>query len=96
MKSIITELTNCLDSTIWAWENFQQGDIQYFYHLCDSLPDPKSPESEEIGKIFDELRKFQRELGKVKKEISDDFSNAVKTSLHITGNTLILIYASRS
>ena len=94
MKSIITELTNCLDSTICAWETFERRDIQYFYHHCESPQNSKSRDSssEEINKTFDELRNVRKELGRVENEISSDFSNAVSISLPFTVITSALVY----
>lgn len=90
MKSIITELTNCLDSTICEWETFERRDIQYFYHHCESPPNSngRDSSSEEINKTFDELRNFRKELGRVKNEISSDFLNAVIISLPFTSNNI--------
>ena len=79
MLFIIMELINCLDSTICSWENFRRRDIQYFCHHCEPPPGSICLDSlcDEIDRIFDELRGFQTELGKVQKELSGNFSNAV-------------------
>lgn len=82
MMVLITELINCLSSTLCAREKFQSGDMRHFSHHCVSPVSPSCLEMslDDIDKTFLELRDLQQELEKLKKELSDDFSQAVSVS----------------
>ena len=92
MILVITELTNCLDSTIGTWENFKRRDIHYFRHRCESPPRSIYLDSfyDEIDRVFDELKNFRTEFEKIKMELSGSFSNTVRTILPIINFKLAL------